>query len=107
MSTTGSLHMAVTGGHSIDAVPEGVVPSYARSMTTTAARPRTRTPGRIVVALVVVAALAGIVVAVLPSVALLLDPPDPWICPMIWPPATSCVPGAHLVVAGVAVVLLT
>lgn len=62
--------------------------------------------GRRSVALVVLAASVGMVLSALPSVRLLLDPPDPWFCPAIWPSATSCVPGQHLVVVGVAAIVL-
>lgn len=57
-------------------------------------------------AAVVAAAVVGVVVAAVPSVALLVDPPDPGFCPAILPPVTSCVPEAHLVVVAVAVVVL-
>lgn len=50
--------------------------------------------------------MVGIVAAAVPSVLLLVNPPDPWFCPAIWPPATSCVPDAHLVVVAAAIVLL-
>lgn len=55
---------------------------------------------------IVLAALVGIVVTAVPSVLRILDPPDPWFCPAILPPATSCVPESHLVVVGTAVVVL-
>ena len=76
-------------------------------MATTTATPRSRTPGRLPAALVVVVALVGIVVAALPSVLRVVNPPDPSFCPAIWPPATSCAPGTHLVVVGAAAFLLT
>ena len=75
-------------------------------MVTTTAPARSRTHGRFLAAFIVFAALVGIVVEALPSVLRILDPPDPWFCPAILPPATSCVPGAHLVVVGAAVAVL-
>ena len=73
----------------------------------TATAPRgAPTSGRLSAALIVVAGLVGVVVAALPSVLQLLDPPDPLFCPAIWPAATSCVPGAHLLVVGTAFVVL-
>ncbi|WP_324654035.1 hypothetical protein [Georgenia sp. H159] len=75
-------------------------------MATTTAPPRAPTVERLLSSLVAVAAMVGIVVAAVPSVLLLVDPPDPWFCPAVFPPATSCVPDAHLVVVAVAVVVL-
>lgn len=83
-----------------------LVMSYGPSMATTTAPPRAPTAERLLALLVVVAAMVGSVVAAVPSVLLLVDPPDPWFCPAIWPPATSCAPGAHLVVVAAAVLLL-
>lgn len=80
--------------------------SYGPSMATTTAPPRGRTLERRLSALFVVAVLVGIVVAAMPSVQRILDPPGPGFCPAIWPPVTSCVPEAHLVVVGAAVVVL-
>lgn len=75
-------------------------------MATTMAPPRSRTLGQPLAALIVVAALVGIVVAALPSALRVLDPPDQWFCPAILPPVTSCAPQGHLVVVGGAVVVL-
>ncbi len=52
------------------------------------------------------AASVGMVLAALPSVELLLETPDPWFCPAIWPSATSCAPGLHLRVVAVAAIVL-
>lgn len=76
-------------------------------MTTATAPDRSRLGRRRLAALISLVALVGVVYAVLPSVLRLLDPPDPLVCPAIWPPATSCAPGMHLAVAGGAVVVLT
>lgn len=67
-------------------------------MTSTAEGSRTCAPGHRLAGLVLVAATVGIGFAALPSLRLLLDPPDPWFCPAIWPVATSCAPGPHLMV---------
>lgn len=75
-------------------------------MTATTAPARARISGRLLAALLAVAALVGIVVSAMPSVVRLVNPPDPWFCPAVWPTATSCVPGAHLMVVVVAVVVL-
>ena len=48
----------------------------------------------------------GIIVAALPSVSDLQVPADVQFCPAISPPLTSCAPGAHLVVVGLATLLL-
>ena len=85
-----------------------ILTSYGSGMaTSTTAPPRAHRPERLLATLVVVSAIVGIVVAAVPSVLRLVKPPEPWFCPAIWPPHTSCVPGAHLVVVGVAVVGVT
>lgn len=76
-------------------------------MAVTTETTRTATYERLIAVLVAVVALAAIVVTAVPSVRLVLGPADSGICPAVWPPVTSCAPGAHLVVVGVAVVVLT
>lgn len=76
------------------------------SMATTTALPRASTPWRPLTALVAVAALFGILVAAVPSMRTLPNPPDTMLCPAIWPPTTGCAPEAHLIVVGGAIAVL-
>jgi len=74
-------------------------------MNTTAA-PRTRFFARVIAVAVAALTLAQIVRASVPSVVRLLYPPEPLLCPLPMPAPTYCAPSAHLVVVGVALVVL-
>lgn len=65
-----------------------------------------RALGRVAAASVSCAAVAGIVIEALPSVLRAADPADSSICPAIWPPSTFCMPGTHLVVTAVSLLVL-
>jgi len=71
-------------------------------MEKTTRRVLRRTRGRRIAALIAVTTLVGLVFVAWSSVSRLLDPSELRACPAIWPPATSCVPGIHLVVVGAA-----